>query len=383
MALLTGLSYAELSSMFPRDGAEYDYAKGAFGRGVACVTGYLVYLAGILAAATVALGFGGYFGVLTGMPVPVSAVLLLVVLTAVLAYGIRETVRVAVISTLVETAGLLVIIVIGLPRFGSVDYLELPQGFPVLFAAASLIFFAYQGFESMVKVSDETKNPESVIPKALILALAISLVLYILVAISAVSVMGWQQLSASGAPFADIVAGTLGPGGAAAIGIVALFATANTVLMSLYASSRLLYGMAASSPRAAGLSYVHPGRQTPWVSILACGILAVVLVFAGDIAFVANVTNFTLFVTFIVINAAVVALRYRSPAAPRPFRVPGSIGRLPLLPVAGVLFCLFLISVQDPAVLALGIVLTVLGAVLMLVAGQLAGMAGDVPENRS
>lgn len=373
MALLTGLSYAELSSLFPRAGAEYDYVKNAFNAHAAFVTGWLVFLSGILAASTVALGFGGYFEALTGVPVLISALLLLLALTVVLALGIRETVRVAVVSAIIEAAGLVIIIAIGLPRLGTVSYWDLPQGFLGLFAATGLIFFAFQGFESMVKFSEETKNPESTVPKALILALIISLVLYILVALSAVSVAGWQALAASAAPFSDIVSATLGPDWAVIISIIALFATANTVLMSLYASTRLLYGMAGSSSLPAALAWIHPGRQTPWTAILVCGALSVVLIFAGDIAFIANVTNFTLFVTFIGINASVIALRYHSPEAPRAFRVPGSVGRLPLLPVAGIIFCFLLLASQEWPVLLLGTALTGAGILLMLAAGYFAG----------
>ena len=369
MALVTGLSYAELSSMFPRAGAEYDYVKNAFSARAAFVIGWLVFLSGILAADTVALGFGGYFMALTGAPLLVSAFLLLLALTVVLALGIRETVRIAVVSAIIEVAGLAIVIAIGLPYLGSVNYWELPQGFSGLFAATGLIFFAFQGFESMVKFSEETKTPESTIPNALILALVISLVLYILVALSAVSVAGWQSLAVSGAPFADIVSGVLGPEGAVLIIIIALFATANTVLMSLYASTRLLFGMAGSSSLTAGLAWVHPGRRTPWTAIIVCGALSVVLLFTGDIAFIANVTNFTLFITFIGINGSVIALRYHSPDAPRAFRIPGSFGRLPLLPVAGIIFCILLLASQEWTVLLLGTALTGVGIVLMLIAG--------------
>jgi APA family basic amino acid/polyamine antiporter len=382
IALLSGLSYAELSSMFPRAGAEYDYVKNAFSARLAFVIGWLVFLSGILAAATVALGFGGYFRVLTGTPVMVSASLLLLALTVVLAWGIRETVGVAVIAALIETAGLVIVIGIGLPYLGSVDYLELPQGLPGLFAATGLIFFAYQGFESMVKFSEETRHPESTVPKALILALAISLVLYILVALSAVSVAGWEPLASSGAPFADIVSASLGPDGAVLITIIALFATANTVLMSLYASTRLLFGVAVASPVTAVLAWVHPGRQTPWIAIMVCGALSVVLLFAGDIAFIANVTNFTLFVTFIGINAAVIALRYHSPGTARPFRVPGSLGKLPLLPVMGIFSCILLLGSQELTVLLFGAALTVAGILIMLAKEYLAGAGPDRTAQR-
>jgi APA family basic amino acid/polyamine antiporter len=368
MALLTGLSYAELSSMFPKAGAEYDYVANAFSTRLAFVIGWLVFLSGVLAAATVALGFAGYFAVLTSVPMFISAVVLLVLLTALLGYGVKETARVAVISTLIEAAGLVLIIAIGLPHLGSISYWEMPQGFSGLFAASALIFFAYQGFESMVKFSEETTSPETTVPKAIILAVVICIIFYVLVALSVVSVMGWQQLSVSNAPFADIVSGALGPDAAILIAIIALFATANTALMSMYASSRILYGMAGSSRLTAGFAWVHPDTRTPWIAIAFCGVLSIALLFAGDIAFIANVTNFTLFVTFIMINAVVIFLRYHSPESPRPFRIPLSIGKLPLIPLAGLVFCIFLLSRQELPVLGLGVVLTVVGIVLMVIA---------------
>lgn len=367
IALLTGLSYAELSSMFPKAGAEYNYVAKAFDSRIAFVIGWLVFLSGVLAAATVALGFAGYFFALTSVPILISAIVLLIVLTALLAYGVKETARFAVIATLIEVAGLVIIILIGLPHLGSVNYWEMPQGFSGLFAASALIFFAYQGFESMVKFSEETKKPETTVPKALIFAIIISVILYVLVALSVVSVLAWQDLAVSNAPFTDIVSGTMGPDAAVIIAIIALFATANTALMSMYASSRILYGMAGSSSLTAGLAWVHPVQRTPWIAIIICGALSVMLIFAGDIAFIANVTNFTLFITFIVINAAVIALRYHSPHTPRAFRIPYSIGRLPLIPVAGIIFCISLLVVQDPEVLTIGVVLTGLGVVLMVV----------------
>jgi APA family basic amino acid/polyamine antiporter len=367
IALLTGLSYAELSSMFPKAGAEYDYVANAFDSRIAFVIGWLVFLSGVLAAATVALGFAGYFFALTRVPILISAIVLLIVLTALLAYGIKETARVAVISTLIEVTGLVIIIGIGLPHLGSVNYWEMPQGYSGLFAASALIFFAYQGFESMVKFSEETIKPETTVPTALICAIVISVVLYVLVALSVVSVLAWQDLAVSNAPFTDIVSGTLGPDAAVIIAIIALFATANTALMSMYASSRILYGMAGSSSFTAGLAWVHPAQRTPWIAIIICGVLSLLLIFAGDIAFIANVTNFTLFITFIVINAAVIALRYHSPHTPRAFRIPYSIGRLPLIPVAGIIFCISLLAVQDVEVLTIGMVLTGLGVVLMVV----------------
>jgi APA family basic amino acid/polyamine antiporter len=98
-----------------------------------------------------------------------------------------------------------------------------------------------------------------------------------------------------------------------------------------------------------------------------CAVLSVAFIFAGDISFVANVTNFTLFVTFVVINAAVIVLRFRLPRTPRPFRIPYSIGRVPLIPAAGLVFCIFLLAQQEWAVLVFGVVLTGGGLALAVV----------------
>jgi APA family basic amino acid/polyamine antiporter len=140
--------------------------------------------------------------------------------------------------------------------------------------------------------------------------------------------------------------------------------------------------MAGSSSLLAGFAWVHPDRQTPWTAIIVCGALSVGLLFTGDIAFLANVTNFTLFITFIVINASVVALRYHSPGATRAFRVPGSVGRLPLLPVAGIIFCILLLASQEWSVLVLGTALTGAGIILMMVAGYFAGARLHRPVQR-
>ena len=367
IALLSCLSYAKPSSLFPQAGAEYDYIKNAFSSRPAFVIGFLVLLSGILAASTVALGFGGYLMRLSGIPIVAGAFLLVILLCLILGYGVRETAYISIISTCIEIAGLLVIIVIGIPGLGSVDYFVMPDGVPGLLAASALIFFAYQGFESMVKFSEETKRPETTIPKALVYAVIVSTAIYVIVALCAVSVLDWQELAVSDAPFSDIVSTRFGTGAVIGISFIALFATGNTVLLSLYASSRILYGMAVSNALPRILALVHPRHKTPWIAVLICGLVALVFLLPGDITFVANLTNFTLFVTFIMINASVIVLRYRLPDIHRPFRVPISIGRFPLLPLFGLLTSALLLSQQDWKVVVLGIGMVLAGLFLSFV----------------
>ncbi len=363
VAVFTGLSYAELASLFPKASAEYEYIGQAFNRNWAFIIGWLIISSGVISTAAVALGFAGYFRAISGMPLVSSALLLIALLALVNFAGVKQSAWLAISFTLIESLGLVIIILIGLPFLGSVDYLEMPSGFSGIFQAAALIFFAFIGFEEMVKLSEETREPEKTIPRALILAVSASIILYILVALSAISVLGWQKLSQSSAPFADIAFVSFGQNAFFILSAIALFATANTVLLMLLAASRIIYGMAESASLPKVLSRVYPSTGTPWVAILLAAVLAMAFVFLEDIAFVANVNNFTLFLTFISVNAAVIVLRYKKPEMNRPFRVPLSLGKLPLIPAFGIIFNFFLLLQLSREAMAMGLGLVILGAV--------------------
>ncbi len=367
IALLTGLSYAELASMFPKAAAEYEYTSQAFGRFLAFLVGWMIIFSGVVGAATVSLGFAGYFQALTGAPIMPSAIILLAALSAVLFFGIKQSARLAILLTAVEALGLVLVIVMGIPYLGSVDLLELsPLGGAGILQASALIFFAFIGFEEIVKLSEEAHDPQINIPRGLVLAIFASIVLYILVAISAVSVLGWEELSRSSAPFSDIARYALGPDASAVISVMALFATTNTVLLMLLASSRIVYGMASSGSLPAILASVHPRTHTPWIATILSMIVAISFVFLEDIALVANVSNFTVFVTFIVINVVLISLRYKKPQIIRPFRVPVSLGKLAVLPVLGILFNLLMLAQLEMRVMAIGLGLGGLGAMAAL-----------------
>ncbi len=366
VALVTGLSYAELSSMFPKASAEYEYTSQAFGRRLAFVIGWLIIFSGIIGAATVALGFAGYFSALFGAYQIPSALILVAILSGIIFIGIKQSAWIAIIFTLIEALGLIIIIILGMPYLGTVDYLEMPFGLQGIFQASALIFFAFIGFEEIVKLSEEARDPEKTIPKGLILAIVSSIILYVLVAISAVSVFGWQDLSRSSAPFADIANAAFGRSAFNVLSVMALFATTNTVLLMLLAASRIIYGMADSSSLPEFLGKVHPVTRTPWTAILVSMVFCMGFVLLEDIAFVANINNFTVFVTFIAINAALIFLRYEKPETSRPFKVPLAAGKLPLLPLLGIVLNAFMLTQLTLEVIAIGIGLTLLGVLAAL-----------------
>ena len=343
IAALTGLSYAELSSAFPKEAAEYVYAKKAFkSNKLAFLLGWLIIFTGCVAIATVSLGFAGYFSALFGVPIIPAAAALILILSFLNFLGIKQSSNVNIVFTAIELLGLLIIIFLGLSFFGSVNYFEAPAGFNGIFAAAILIFFAYLGFEDIVNVSEETKKPTKTIPKALLLSVVITSIIYILVSISAVSILPWQTLGESSAPLAD-VAGAALPGSGFLLSVIALFATANTVLILLIVESRMMWGMACDCSLPKILSKVHLKRKTPYIAIFVAMGLALAFTALADISIVAKITDVGAFIIFFSVNMSLIWLRLKKPRFKAPFRVPINIKNFPVLAGLGAVFCAFML----------------------------------------
>ena len=363
LASITGLSYAELSSMYPRAGAEYTYVEHAFGKRLAFFIGWMIIASGMIGAATVSLGFAGYFSALFQTPLVLTAVGLIVFLTAINLYGIKQSAAFAVGSTIIESLGLVLIIFIGLPYISKVNLFEIPHGVSGVLSASALIFFAYIGFEDIVKLSEETKNPKHTIPLALLLSIAATTIIYILVSLSAVGILGWQDLAGSSAPLADVASKALGGSAFLALSVIALFATSNTVLLMLVSSSRLLYGMAEEKAFPPLLAAVHSFTRTPYIAILIIAVFAMLLASIGNIEFVADITNFTIFITFAMINSAVIYLRYKLPNFKRSFKVPLAINGLPFLPFVGIATSLLMLTSLGIKIILYGLLIVFAGFV--------------------
>ncbi|MDP3917097.1 MAG: amino acid permease [Nanoarchaeota archaeon] len=336
VAAFTGLSYAELTSMFKGDAAEYDYFRKAFNSKIAFIFSIIILAAGVVSAATVSLGFAGYLIKIFNVPLIIGAIGLILLMTIINFTGIKESARFNTLSTFIEFGGLILVIILGIKSFGSVNYLEMPQGLSGVFSTAALVFFAYMGFESIVKLREETKNPDRNIPLALIYSIIITTILYVVVSVAAVSIIKWQDLHASSAPLASVVATSIGPVAFIIIGIVALFSTANTVLITLVTNSRMIYGMAREKSLPEVLAKVHKKTRTPWVAIFLIAFVACLFVFAGDIELVANLTNLFLFAVFGMINLSMMVLRYKIKTK-RKFLCPLNIGRFSVVGLLGII----------------------------------------------
>ncbi len=359
-AIFSGLSYAELSSIFPVNASEYVYANEGLGKGF----GFFSYISIILALttgiATVSLGFAGYFGALTGIENTLLIAFSIIILFSFLNWlSVKKVSIINLVCTIASIVGLLIIVALAFFKGEPTNYLAMPEGIFGVIKGASLIFFAYLGFEGIVKLSEETKNARKTIPKAILLSIIISTVVYIAVAIAAVKVLPWEILAKSSAPLADVAAHVLGNKAFLLLGIIALLSAANTILMGILSSSRGFYGLGEIFKKFKFFSKIGM-RETPTRAIVITSIIAISFLFFEDISIVAGFTNFMVFATFIIINLSLIRLRYKQPHTIRKFKIPFSIGKFPIFPVFGILISLFLLINLETINILLGTLFTII-----------------------
>lgn len=365
-AALSALSYAELASMFPSVGGVYVYLGEAFPKSkwIANSSGLMMSLAGVATSAAVALAFAGYMQHFIDVSPVVIAVFILIFFTGINILGIQETSWMNVVFTLIEVSGLLVFIYLGTqnPRFG--EALSVVPTFETL-SGSALIIFAYFGFENMVNFAEETKNPERTIPLAILLSICITTLLYVLVALAAISLLPIEQLAHSKAPLADAVH-PISSKLAGALGGIALFATANTVLIALATTSRVLYGMAKNKAVPAAFGKVHETRQTPWFSDIVICTLSIVILSLGKVEILASISSFAIMIAFLAVHVVLIVLRVKRPEQNRPFSIPFSFKKIPILPILGGLVTILLTLQFDKTVYIVGVIFLLIIVVTQL-----------------
>ena len=344
MALTVG-SYAELSTRFPVSAGEAAYVRAAFhSRFASTLTGLLTIVIGVVSSATVVLGAAGYIGEFVDLPKAVVVAVVLVALGAVAAWGILESVLLASLFTLIEMGGLIIIIVAGsyagVPAF---DVLTSPPPFDAAVLsgigyASLLAFFAFIGFEDLANVVEEAKVPHRDIPRAMVLTLVISTVLYLAVAAIAVAAVPPAELAASPAPLSLVFRAVAGIS-PATISAIAIVATLNTILAQMTMAARVVYGMARQGdlPRLAG--HVHPKTATPLIATAL--IVGATLVLALLVPFerLAEGTSLATLAVFALVNLSLLRLRHRRHVSHGPHV------RVPLwVPVFGFVACVVMMA---------------------------------------
>ena len=318
VAAFSAFTYAEMSARFPLSAGEAVYVdEGLQVRQLSRLVGLMVAMVGVVSAATIIRGSYGYLQVFFDLPFPVVTILLVASIGALAIWGISQSVFVAAMMTLMGIAGLLVVIWVGRDVLFDLP-VHVEQSLAVVdhrlwlgvLPAAFVAFFAFLGFEDMVNVAEEVKQPTRTLPLAIILALLISTLLYFLVSVVAVMTVEQQQLSVSDAPLALVFESATGHK-AFGLSLLSIVAVVNGALVQIIMASRVFYGMANKGMLWHGLARLNHRTQTPVVATLL--VLAIILTLALWVPLVnlAASTSYLVLGVFMLVNASLLVIKLR------------------------------------------------------------------------
>jgi len=356
----SALCYAELASSIPVAGSAYTYAYATMGELAAWIIGWDLILEYGVSVAAVAVGWGEYlnifFDTVLGFALPESiagppgeggqvnlpAVFIVLAITSLLIVGVRESVRTNSVMVVVKLLALTLFIVLGITAFEADNFSPFfSEGFAGALNAASIIFFAYIGFDAISTSGEETKNPGRDIPIAILAALGVATVLYIIVAIVAVGALPANQLGEAEAPLSAALEDGAGISwGAALISVGALVAITSVVLTVMYGQTRIFFAMCRDGLAPRRLAKISPRFKTPIVITASFGAFIAVIAAVVPLAEIVELVNIGTLFAFFVSNLAVIVLRRTQPDMKRTFRVPF----VPFFPIIGAGLCVYLMS---------------------------------------
>ena len=320
VAAFTALSYAELVARYPLSAGEAVYVQKGLGLpALSVLVGLLIVLMGAVSAATIARGFVGYLDILIEVPDAMAITLLVIVLAAIAIWGIVESVRIAALVTVIELLGLgLVLAVAGDSLFSIPERLPelIPPTDPVIWQGilfgAFLAFYAFVGFEDMVNVAEEVRNPVRNLPLAILIALGVTTLLYAAISLTAVLTVAPQQLAASDAPLATVYQQASGSK-PVTLSIISIFAVVNGALIQIIMGSRILYGMSRQGWLPTPFGHVWRKTQTPATATIATAGVVLVLALWLPLVTLAKSTSFLVLFIFSLINLSLLRIKWREP----------------------------------------------------------------------
>jgi basic amino acid/polyamine antiporter, APA family len=375
--LCAALCYAEMASMIPASGSAYSYTYATLGRKAAWVVGWSLCMEYLFAAASVAVGWSGYFGsmlsslgwqlpsqlasapldsadglhiVSTGAFLNIPAIAIVALLALLVAVGIRQSAIATNIFVAVKLAVIALLVVAGArfvnpanwhpyvpPNTGHFGYF----GWSGVLRGAGVVFVAYLGFDSISTASQEARNPRVDVPRALLGSLAVCSVLYLAVAIVVTGLAPARILDVPN-PIAFAVARVGEPLAwlLPFINLGALLGLTSVTLVLLYGQSRIFFAMAGDGLLPSIFGRVHPRLRTPVGGIVIIGLFCAVLAGLFPVGLLAEMDSIGTLLAFTVVCAGVLVLRRKAPKAERKFRVPFG----PLIPVTGMIVCLGLMA---------------------------------------
>ncbi|MDJ0396705.1 APC family permease [Rhodococcus sp. G-MC3] len=352
MAMLTASTYAELVTKYPRAGGASVFAAHAYKSPiVSFLVGFCMLAAGVTSAAGLSLAFAGdYLKVFLDVPTVAAAVVFLLVVAALNARGISESLRANVVMTVVEVSGLVAIVILAALVLGRGDgsparVLEFKEDISPALAvlgAALLAFYSFVGFETSANIAEEVKDVRRVYPRALFSALVTAGLVYVAVGLAVSIVVSPAELADSSGPLLEVVRVADVGIPPTAFSAVALIAVANGALLTMIMASRLTFGMARDGLLPIALSKVLPRRQTPWAAIIATTAVAIALCATGSVAALAETVVLLLLFVFVSTNIAVLVLR-RDKVDHSHFTTPT------IMPILALVTCVVLLTQQSAA----------------------------------
>jgi amino acid transporter len=352
VVLFTALSYAELSARYPLSAGEAVYVYEGFGSSLlSMAVGLLIAFGGLLSSATILHGFHGYLSTFIAIPEIVTVSILVMALSMVAVWGITQSMILALILTLVEMIGL------GMVIYAGAGYIETwdiplktmlpPMEFPVINAiilGGFLAFFAFVGFEDMVNIAEEVKEPTKTLPRAIMITLMVTTLFYIAIALVSILVVSPEILANSSAPLAKVYETATGKS-AGVLSIIAMIAVINGALIQIIMASRIFYGMSRQSWLPEFLGSVNPKTHTPIASTILSGVIVFVFATFFELLTLAQFSSFVIFIVFTVVNLSLILIKRKTPG-------PVGIRTYPLfVPVMGILLNLTLLGFQIASVI--------------------------------
>ena len=328
LAAPTAFAFAELSARYPRSAGEAVYVAAGFGVAwFAALVGLLVAVVGVVSSAAIANGFVGYARQFVELPPGAIITVMVVLLCAVAAWGITESIALAGAVTLIEIAGLLLVIVVGvgsdvattvvLQDVAAFDWAVVSG----VLAGSILAFYAFLGFEDMVNVAEEVRDAPRVMPRAIIITLVVTGLLYFAVATVAVRVVPLNALAGAEAPLALVYHHATG-GSTAVISAIGAVAVINGALIQIIMASRVLYGLGKQGWLPALFAWLHPRTQTPLFATALVTGLVLTLALLLTLVRLAEVTSTITLIIFALVNLALIRVKARYPAPDGIWTVP-------------------------------------------------------------
>jgi APA family basic amino acid/polyamine antiporter len=310
IASFTAVSFAQLSAYMPKEGGGYEFTYHLISPFAGFISGWMWVFSNVFTGAAVSIGFAQYLSALVpDLPVNVVAATVCFTFTALNYVGVRQSAIINDALVVAKIAILLFFIAFGL-SFVQLSNFEpfMPKGVIGTFEGAALIFFAYGGYARVTTVSEEVRDPNRTIPRAMILAITLSTILYVLIGVVSVGLVGSRRLEAAHSPLADAISVTGRSGAVLLVSLGAMIATASVLLMTILGVSRMTFAMARNGQFPAFLRQINKRFQTPHYAILITGVLSSILVFS-DFSRLVAVGTFSLLFHHALVNLSAVRLQ--------------------------------------------------------------------------